>query len=78
MSFVHLGTTVLHDENHRNRTYHHLQIWLYADKVMVRGYYRGALYPLFRVATLTDAVELARKVNRKHQDLTLRGPGVAA
>lgn len=76
MTLVHLSQTALDDKKHRSRTYNHVQIWIFDDHIRVSGYYRAGLYPLYRVYDLTEAVDLARKVKRKHEDISLRGPGV--
>jgi hypothetical protein len=70
-------SAVLHDDKHKSRTYHHVQIWVFHDHIRVSGYYRSALYPLFRVETLQAAFDCAVKVKRKHKDISLRGPAVA-
>ena len=77
MNVINLSPTILHDAKHKSRIYHHVQIWLFPDKVTVRGYYRGTLYPLFQVQTLVEGFECARRVQRKHPDISLRGPGVS-
>lgn len=78
MSVVTLSPAVLHDAKHKSRTYHNVQIWVFADHFKVTGYYRSTLYPLFRLATLADAFEMAVKVKRKRLEITLRGPGVTS